>query len=68
MCWTNITTEVKSVKVKQAVVRTYPNNYRVTMGMLDEYLEAGYTVAMVNTITMECGETILEYIVEKEIE
>ena len=50
--------------IKQAVVRTYPKGYTTTIGNLNEYLQAGYTVAHITPI----GDGITEYIVEKEIE
>lgn len=35
-------------KVKQAVVRTYPNGWNTTTGYLRDYLNDGYIVVMVN--------------------
>ena len=54
-------------KVKQAVVRTYPQGWNTTTGYLRDYLDDGYTVVMVNEFSTGKDKG-LEYIVQKEIE
>ena len=54
-------------KVKQAVVRTYPKGWNITIGNLRDYLDQGYVVVMVNEFSTGKDKG-LEYIVQKEIE
>lgn len=54
-------------KVKQAVVKTYPKGWTMTIGDLRDYLNDGYTVVMVNEFSTGTDKG-LEYIVQKVIE
>ena len=51
---------------KQKVVRTYPNNWTYTTGLLQAVMDEGYCVIMCNKITFKDNTEVLEYIVEKE--
>ena len=51
---------------KQKVVRTYPNGWNHTTGLLQAAMDEGYCVVMCNKIILEDKTEILEYIVEKE--
>ena len=51
---------------KQKVIRTYPNGWSHTTGLLQAAMDEGYCVVMCNKITFKDDTEILEYIVEKE--
>ena len=53
---------------KQKVIRTYPNGWSHTTGLLQAAMDEGYCVIMCNKITFKDNTEVLEYIVEKEEE
>ena len=53
---------------KQKVIRTYPNGWNHTTGLLQAAMDEGYYVVMCNKITFKDNTEVLEYIVEKEEE
>lgn len=52
---------------KQVVVRTYPEGWSNKTSRLQDYLNQGYIVVLVNKIIGNKCEN-LEYILEKEVE
>ena len=53
---------------KQKVIRTYPNGWSHTTGLLQAAMDEGYCVIMCNKITFKDNTEVLEYIVEKKEE
>ena len=53
---------------KQKVIRTYPNGWNHTTGLLQAAMDEGYYVVMCNKMTFKDNTEVLEYIVEKEEE
>lgn len=51
---------------KQKVIRTYPNEWNHTTGLLQAAMDEGYCVVMCNKIIFKDNTEVLEYIVEKE--
>ena len=51
---------------KQKVIKTYPNGWNHTTGLLQAAMDEGYCVVMCNKITFKDNTEVLEYIVEKE--
>lgn len=54
--------------IKQIVVRTYPHGWINPTTPLQNYLNDGYHVVLVNKITSEKSVECLEYILEKNEE
>lgn len=52
--------------IKQKVIRTYPPSWTVTTEHLEKELSNGWRVKMRTIIQRENGETIIEYILEKD--
>lgn len=53
---------------KQVVVRTYPHGWLSATTELQNYLNIGYRVVLVNKIINKQSVEVLEYILEKQEE
>lgn len=53
---------------KQKVIKTYPNGWNHTIGLLQAAMDEGYCVVMCNKITFKDNTEVLEYIVERKEE